>query len=103
MILHFEADSVAIEVTVKDPAGQPINLSAAIVEAVARRKNGATIPVASQVLDAAAGTILLRLERNQFRAGEHRLQVRVEIGVDRQTVVDATLQVDASLRAPSVE
>ncbi len=101
MILHFEADSVAIEVVVKDTAGAIVPLTGATVEAVARRKNGASILIASQVLDAAAGTILLRLDRDQFRAGEHKIQVRVQIGQDAQTVIDEVLTIKSSIRVPT--
>lgn len=101
MILHFEADSVAIEIPVTRDDGQPLVLMNAQIEAVARMENGRSISIPSQVLNADEGTILIRLTSDEFRAAKYQLQVRVTLGADRQTVVDEVLTVKTSLRAPA--
>ena len=98
MIIHFEADSNDVEVVVKTSNGRVFDLDGATVEAVARKKNGASASIPSQIVNAAQGKIVLRMPQDKFRAGEHRLQVRVTKGTNRQTVIDEDLTILSSIR-----
>lgn len=95
----WATDSFEAEVTVTvDPGGAAKNLTGATVATLAAGPGG-TVAGTATVTDAANGVIAISFDAGDLSAGIWRVQVRVTLSGEVQTVYDDTVQVRASVVA----
>lgn len=86
---------LGIPVTYSD-TGEPVDLTGATVEGAAERAGRIFMPIVT-IDDAAEGLLRVQINRNELSPGPWRLQVRVTLSGEVQTVYDGTLSVHPSI------
>lgn len=90
-------DEFALQVTVTGADGQPQPVTGAIVDAAARLLSTIREAESVSVLDGPAGQLLIGFGKRLDVPGTWRVQVRVTLDGNPQTVVDAEHLVDVSV------
>lgn len=97
-LTFWEEDDIAFEVDVTIEAGAAIAALTGGTVVVLARRNGTTVAGSGSVADAT--TLACSFAAGALAAGLYLLQVAVTVSGQRQTVVDATMEVRRSLPAP---
>lgn len=87
--------SILIPVTYSD-TGEPVDLTGASVEAAADRR-GTTVAASASITDAPAGVLRVAVDRGKMAVGAWRLQARVTLSGEVQTVYDGMVTVYPSV------